>query len=134
MLLFPEEVELEEGVYMRLFALHLEGKACVWFMKLPKSKISSLLEMIELFCRRWCPRKHHRWIPYVEYAGTLFSKEIHNGNQIDEANYLSSIVDEAPYVDEYGCDPTHGDPEALVEEDEEKKERVSSPSQHNNFL
>ena len=42
LLLFPEEVELEEGVYMRLFTLHLKGKACVWFMKFPKAGISTL--------------------------------------------------------------------------------------------
>ena len=32
LLLFLEEIELEEDVYMMLFALHLEGKVHVWFM------------------------------------------------------------------------------------------------------
>ena len=94
---------------MRLFALHLEGKAHVWFMKLPKAKISSLPKLIELFCRRWCPGKQHRWIPHVEYARNLFGKEIHNENQIEEANDISSIVDEAPHADEYDCGPTYED-------------------------
>ena len=39
LLLFLEEVELEEFVYMRLFVLHLEEKARVWFTNLLKAKI-----------------------------------------------------------------------------------------------
>ena len=66
-----------------------------------------------------------------EYAGTLFSKENHERNQINEANDLSITVDEAPQKDEYDGDPTYED---LVEQEEEQKERASSPFQHSDFL
>ena len=82
--------------------------------------------MIELFCRRWCLGKQHRWIAHVEYAKNLFSKDIHNINQIEEANDLSSTVDEAPHADKYDCGPTYEYSEVLVEEVEEQKERVRS--------
>ena len=42
LLLFLKEVDLEECIYMRLFALHLERKGRIWFTNLPKAKIPSL--------------------------------------------------------------------------------------------
>ena len=45
---------------------------------------------------------------------------------------MLSIVseDEVPHANEYDCDPTYEDQEALAEEVEEQKERVSSPCHH----
>ena len=65
-------------------------------------------------------------MPHVEHARNLFSKEIHNENQVEEANDISSIVDEVPHADKYDRGPTCEDQEVLVEEVEEQKERVSS--------
>ena len=87
-------------------------------MKFPKAKIYSLPELIELLYKHWCPRKQHRWIPHVEYARNLFSKDIHNGSQIDEASNLSSTVDEDPQANEHDDGPTYEDPKVLVEEAE----------------
>ena len=87
-------------------------------MNLPKAKIFSLPELIELFCKCWFPRKQQRCIPYFEYGKNLFSKEIWNRNQIEEANDLSSIVDEALHANEYDYDHTYEYPEVLVEEAE----------------
>ena len=86
LLLFLEEVELEEGVYMRLFSIHLKGKAHILFRIFLKDKVYSLPKLIELFCKCWCPGKQNRWMPHVEYARNLFSKEIHNDNQVEEGN------------------------------------------------
>ena len=78
---------------MRLLALHLEGKACIWFTNLPKAKISSLPELIELFCKRWFPEKQRRWMPHVEHARSLFSKEIQSENQVEEV-IVQHLIDD----------------------------------------
>ena len=116
LLLFAEKVELEEDVYMLLFALHLEGKARVWFRGLLKAEISFVPELIELLCRHWCPGKQCRWIPPIEHARNLFNKEIQNEYQVEEANDISSTIDEVPHIDEYDHGPICEYQEVLVEE------------------
>ena len=47
-----------KDVYIISFVLHLEGKANSWFEGLEKGKMSSLLELTEMFCSHWYPEEH----------------------------------------------------------------------------
>ena len=48
-------IKEEEDIYMRLFVLHLGGKAHAWFVGLDKGTISSFAELVETFCSYWDP-------------------------------------------------------------------------------
>ena len=78
-------IKEEEDVYMRSFVLHLGRKALAWFVGIDKGTISSFAELVETFYNQWDPERRDKWMPHVEHARNLFSKEIQNKDQVEEA-------------------------------------------------
>ena len=127
-------IKEDEYVYMRSFVLHLGGKVLTWFVGLDIGTISSFVELVETFCNHWDSWHCDQWIPHVKHAKELFSKESQNKDQVEKTivqgltDDILSMIDEASQADEYDDGPIYEYPKVL--EDEEKKDRVRSPSQH----
>ena len=89
----------------------------MWFVDLDKGAISSFAKLVETFCSCWDLDRHEKWMRHVEHGRKLFSKEIQNEYQAEEAiiqdliDDISSTVpkDEVPHVEEYDCGPTYED-------------------------
>ena len=101
-----------------------------------KGTISSFAKLVETLCTQWDSKRRHKWIPHVKHARDLFSKEAKNKDQVEGTivqgltDDISSMIDESPQASEYDDGPIYEDPEVLVEEVEEQKDRMSSPFQH----
>ena len=112
---------------MRSFVLHLGRKALAWFVGLDKGTISTFAKLVETFCSHWDPKQRNKQMPHVKHARNLFSKEIQNEDEVEEAivqdltNDISSTVpkDKVLHANQYDCGPTYEDPKVLVEEVEE---------------
>ena len=66
----------------------------------------------------------------------LLSKESQSKYQVEEVivkgltDDILSMISEASQADEYDDGPVYDDPEVLIEEAEEQKDRMSPPFQH----
>ena len=112
------------------------GKALAQFMGLDKGTISSFAELVEFFCKNQDSGRRDEWISHVKNVKDRFSKESKNKYQSEATIFRSltddilSTIDEASQADEYDDGPVYDDPQVLIEEAEEQKDRMSPPFQH----
>ena len=107
-----------------------------WFVDLDKGTLSSFAELVETFCNHWDSGHRDKWIPHVKRAKDLFSKEAQSKDQVKETiiqgltNDILSMIDKSSQANEYYDGPIYDDPEVLVEEAKEQKDRMIPPFQH----
>ena len=66
--------------------------------------------MVETFCNHWYSQHRDEWIPHVNHANNLYSKEARNKYQVEETivqgltNDILSMIDKASQENEYDDD------------------------------